>query len=94
MLVRYISPGFLHQKVFLIDDEFACVGTANMDNRSFRLNFEVSVLFADVAFAAEVAKMLEEDFSKCRECSLDEFQKRTLAFKVALAFARILSPIL
>ena len=42
----------------------------------------------------EIAKMLEKDFSKCRECSLDEFQKRPLAFKVAVAFARLLSPIL
>ena len=92
-IYRYM-PGFLHQKVFLIDDEFACVGTANMDNRSFRLNFEVSVLFVDAPFAAEIAKMLEKDFSKCRECSLDEFQKRPLAFKVAVAFARLLSPIL
>ena len=55
--------GFLHQKVMLIDDQAATVGTANLDNRSFRLNFEISVLTIDEPFAAEVRKMLEDDFS-------------------------------
>ena len=92
-IYRYM-PGFLHQKVFLIDDEFASVGTANMDNRSFRLNFEVTVLLADKPFAAEVASMLEEDFSKCRECTLEEYHNRPLPFRLAVAVARLLSPIL
>lgn len=52
-------PGFMHQKVFLVDDVLAGVGTANFDNRSFRLNFEVTALVADQAFAGEVERMLE-----------------------------------
>ncbi len=92
-IYRYM-PGFLHQKVVLVDDDYAAVGTANMDNRSFRLNFEVSVLFADRPFVKEVSAMLEEDFNESRECSLEEFHRRPLAFKMAVAFARLLSPIL
>jgi hypothetical protein len=48
------GPGFMHQKVMLIDDETAAVGTANFDNRSMRLNFEVTVLCIDREFAGEV----------------------------------------
>ena len=56
------TPGFLHEKVMLIDDDFSTVGTANFDNRSFRLNFEVTALIADSGFAAEMEAMFERDF--------------------------------
>ena len=69
---RY-EPGFMHHKVILVDDDFAAVGTANFDNRSTRLNFEMMVLFADEPFASQVAKMLEKDFSNCRLTTAEEF---------------------
>ena len=59
---RY-QPGFMHQKVVLIDDTLAAIGTTNLDNRSFRLNFEAMVLGFDARFAAEVAGFLETDFA-------------------------------
>jgi cardiolipin synthase len=62
---RY-NDGFLHQKVVLVDDSFATVGTANFDNRSFRLNFEITAAIANPDFAAEVSSMLEADFAKSR----------------------------
>jgi cardiolipin synthase len=43
---RY-QPGFLHQKVVLVDNEISAIGSANLDNRSFRLNFEVMLLTVD-----------------------------------------------
>jgi len=49
---RY-TDGFLHEKVMLIDEDVATVGTANFDNRSFRLNFEITGVVADAAFAAQ-----------------------------------------
>ena len=52
-IFRY-KPGFLHQKVVLVDDIAASIGSANLDNRSFRLNFEITVLTVDRAFASEV----------------------------------------
>lgn len=54
--------GFMHQKVVLVDDALAAIGTANLDNRSFRLNFEAMVLGFDDGFAAGVAEFLEADF--------------------------------
>lgn len=71
-LYRY-QPGFLHQKVFLVDDTCAAVGTANLDNRSFRLNFELTLIIYDKSFINQVDTMLDQDFSKSRLVKLDEF---------------------
>ncbi len=89
---RY-QAGFLHQKVMLIDDDLAAVGTANLDNRSMRLNFELTVFFADRPFAAEVARMLEEDFQHCQRATPGDLGRRRLPFQIAVRIARLLSPI-
>ena len=54
-------PGFLHQKVMVVDEAIASIGTHNFDNRSFRLNFEITVVTIDDGFATEVETMLETD---------------------------------
>ncbi|MFO7648652.1 MULTISPECIES: cardiolipin synthase [Halomonas] len=89
---RY-QPGFLHQKVMLIDDAAASVGTVNLDNRSFRLNFEITAFLPDRRFAAEVRLMLEKDFANCRRISLDELTSRPLWRKLVSRAAYLLSPI-
>ncbi|WP_417329001.1 cardiolipin synthase [Halomonas cupida] len=89
---RYL-PGFLHQKVMLIDDQAASVGTVNLDNRSFRLNFEITALVADRAFAAEVANMLEADLAHCREVTLQELRSRSLWRKLISRGAYLLAPV-
>ncbi len=91
-IFRY-QPGFLHQKVMLIDDNSSVIGTANFDNRSMRLNFEVSMLIIDEEFASEVEAMLEEDFSKSREVSAKEYTNGSRAFRFAVRVARLLAPI-
>jgi cardiolipin synthase len=90
---RY-QPGFMHHKVVLVDDDFAAVGTANFDNRSTRLNFEMMLLFADVPFASQVARMLEHDFSNCRQTVAEEFAERGLWFHLAVRVARLMAPVL
>jgi cardiolipin synthase len=92
-LFRYQS-GFLHQKVLLVDDDLAAIGTANLDNRSFRLNFEFTALVADQGFAAQVADMLSSDFEHCRRVAADELDSRPLAVRVAARAARLLAPVL
>jgi len=90
---RY-QDGFLHQKVVLVDDTFATVGTANFDNRSFRLNFEITAAIANADFAAEVAAMLESDFANARLMDRDEYDQKPLWFKVAVRSARLAAPVL
>lgn len=91
-LFRYCR-GFLHQKVMLIDDRLAAVGTANLDNRSFRLNFEITAISPDPKFVGEVEQMLEEDFVQAKVTRVEEFTERSLFFRAACRAARLFAPI-
>jgi cardiolipin synthase len=91
-LFRY-HRGFLHQKVMLIDERLASVGTANLDNRSFRLNFEITAFSTDPAFVASVAQMLTTDFQQAREAKLEDFTRKPFLFRAACRAARLLAPI-
>ncbi|MFT3930327.1 MAG: cardiolipin synthase [Spongiibacteraceae bacterium] len=90
---RY-QEGFLHQKVWLIDDDCALIGTANLDNRSFRLNFEVNVVTRDKSFATKIATMLENDFAQSRLLPRGELAARSLLFRLAVRCSYLLAPIL
>ncbi len=92
-LYRY-EQGFLHQKVLLVDDVLASVGTANLDNRSMRLNFEMNVLVQEPGFVKKVEAMLEEDFANSRKIPADELEKRGLHFQLAARISRLFAPIL
>ena len=92
-LYRY-EAGFMHQKVFLVDSSCAAVGTANLDNRSFRLNFELTLLNYDPAFNKEVEEMLEKDFSLSRIVRIEDYTERSFFFKLAVRAAGLFAPIL
>jgi cardiolipin synthase A/B len=87
-------PGFLHQKVALVDDHTALVGTANFDNRSFRLNFEVTALVHDDAFAAAVEGMLADDFEHGESLDAEQLADRSFWWQLKVSLARLLAPIL
>ena len=89
---RY-KPGFMHQKVMLIDDDSAMIGTANFDNRSMRLNFEVTMLMVDEGFAAKVKEMLEADLEECREVSPSEYTDSSFVFRFFVKTARLFAPV-
>jgi cardiolipin synthase A/B len=91
-IYRY-QAGFLHQKVFLIDDAVAGVGTANLDNRSFRLNFEITAIFADHEVAARVERMLAADFAQARRMTREELRSKPFWFKAAARAATLAAPI-
>jgi cardiolipin synthase len=92
-VLRY-GDGFLHQKVILVDDQMASVGTANLDNRSMRLNFEVSIVVLDKIFAEQVASMLEIDFEECHPATHQDYLERPLWFRLAVRLARLAAPVL
>ena len=89
----YRYPGFTHQKVVLVDSDYATVGTANFDNRSFRLNFEITVAVADADFATQVARMLENDFARSHQVTEQEIAGRGFWFRFGARAARLLSPV-
>jgi cardiolipin synthase len=92
-IYRY-QGGFMHQKVLLMDDYLAGVGTANFDNRSFRLNFEITMLVHDKIFAKEVEAMLEADLDKSRRVISSEMADKPIWFPLAMGVARLFAPVL
>ncbi|MGC1481150.1 MAG: cardiolipin synthase [Chthoniobacterales bacterium] len=89
---RY-TDGFLHQKVVLIDDDFSTVGTANFDNRSFRLNFEVTLAVRDRNFASQVEKMLLADFDRSELAPATDMTEASFFFRLKARASRLLAPI-
>jgi len=92
-MFRY-TPGFLHQKVVLVDNEISAIGSANLDNRSFRLNFELMLLTVDEDFASEVEAMLSDDFAQAHEISIEESKETHHLQQLGMRVARLISPIL
>lgn len=88
------EAGFMHQKVILVDDDYAAVGTANFDNRSFRLNFEVTLLAHDAAFCADVEAMLTADLARSTRLTEADLEAHTLPFRLAVQGTRLLAPVL
>ncbi|WP_291390520.1 cardiolipin synthase [Devosia sp.] len=92
-IYRY-EKGFLHQKVLLMDDKIAAVGSVNFDNRSFAINFEMTVWMPNKGVVDAVEAMLVEDFSHCRLVTRTEVAKRNPMARFISQAARLLSPIL
>lgn len=86
--------GMMHSKVMLVDDAWASVGTANLDNRSLYLNFEVNCLFYDAGLVAKLAADFERDLENSSELMKEEYDRRPFVLKLAENFARLLSPVL
>jgi cardiolipin synthase len=89
---RY-KKGLMHQKVMLVDELYCTVGTANFDNRSFRLNFEITMAFGDTDFAGKVRQMLEQDFVDSQLVTARELEERGFWFRFAVRCARLMAPI-
>jgi cardiolipin synthase len=92
-LYRYRS-GFMHQKVILIDRELAGVGTVNLDNRSFFLNFEVMTFSLAPDLIESVETMLQSDLNASRAINFNTYQQKPFWFKLAARVSRLLAPIL
>jgi cardiolipin synthase len=90
---RY-THGFLHQKVLLMDDRITSVGTVNFDNRSFAINFELTVWMPHKPMIDAVEAMLTDDFKRCRKVTRDELDKQHVARRFVEQAARLLSPVL
>ncbi len=88
------QKGFLHSKVMLVDGNFATVGTANMDYRSFDLNYEVNTYLYSDDLALELDRHFEEDKTHCVQLNLARWRDRPLRHKLMTSACRILAPLL
>ncbi len=87
------GPRMMHSKALLCDDGLAIIGSANFDHRSFRLNFEMSMLFRDRMLAGTLSQLLEGEFAISRP--VDPERRRSLwRYRLPEALARLTSPLL
>ena len=87
------GPRMLHSKTLLVDDQLAIIGSANFDHRSFRLNFEASLLFEDASVATALARLVEGEFASAPRVRPDR-ARPLLAVRLPEALARLMAPLL
>ena len=86
--------GFVHAKTLVADKQLAIIGSANMDIRSFDLNFEVNALIYDQETAEELARVFYEDLKYANKIDPIEWRKRPLRIQLMEKIAGLLSPML
>jgi cardiolipin synthase A/B len=86
--------GMMHAKVVVADGEMACVGSANIDIRSIRLNFEVNGMFYSRQEVESLTRMFREDQRKSKEVTAAQFRRRPIRYQVLENFCRLFSPLL
>lgn len=92
--VYMYTKGFLHEKVIIIDEKFASVGTANVDLRSLHLNFEVNALLYETESIKDLVKYYQIDIQESTEVNKSTYENRGLTVRTKESFARLFSPVL
>lgn len=87
----YLYSGFLHSKVLIVDDNLLSIGTCNMDNRSFGLNFENTVIIYSKSLNKNHQEIYAEDMRNSQEVNINFFQKKSFLTKMLQAIMRLLS---
>ena len=87
-------PGMIHAKTIVVDGRIALVGSANMDMRSFRLNYEVHAVIRDDAVAARLERTFDEDLGQTRRLDLYEWRRRGVWARVVEGGGRLVAPLL
>ena len=92
--VYFHPPPFVHSKLLLIDDKYALIGSANIDPRSLRLNFEFNVEVFDQQTVAELGQHFDQSRARSRQVTLQEVDNRPLAARLRDSFFKLFSPYL
>jgi cardiolipin synthase len=87
-------PGMLHTKAMIVDGRFATVGSANLDVRSFRLNFEMIAVLYGPADVARLTAIFDEDLAQTDEVDLERWRNRAISTRMKEGFGRLCSPLL
>ncbi|MFC6996585.1 cardiolipin synthase [Rufibacter roseus] len=88
------QKGFIHSKTVVIDKAVSIIGTANMDNRSFELNFEVNAVVYDDAVSEQLRDDFYQDLQHAKKINLEEWRQRPHLKQFFEKLARLLSPLL
>jgi cardiolipin synthase len=90
---RY-TKGFVHAKTIVIDDNLCSIGTANLDYRSFSINFEINAMIYDTKISSQMKKMFMEDLKDCEIVDTERWKNRPLSKKLKESFSRLWAPLL
>lgn len=90
----YENDTYFHAKTLIVDNKICTVGTANMDIRSFHINYEINAVLYDEALAAELARDFMRDMAHCSEFVYAEYKERNLASRLLDSTYRLASPLL
>jgi cardiolipin synthase len=88
------EKGYLHAKTISIDSEICSIGSANIDIRSFSINYELNAVLYSRALAKELEEAFERDLAHCIEFDPKEYEHRSIASRFRDSVARLLSPLL
>ena len=88
------EKGFIHSKFITIDDKITSIGTANMDIRSLKLNFEVNAFIYDEMITKNFNESFKKDLEDCTEITQEWYDKRGKIFKIKESVSRLISPLL
>lgn len=91
---QYDKNSFIHSKLIMVDSLVCSIGTANMDVRSFNVNFEVNAIIYDKEITEELEKEFLNDLKKSVEITSESYNKRSLKVKIHEAVSRLISPML
>lgn len=92
-IYRYCN-GFVHAKTMVVDDVFSTIGTCNLDNRSFNINFEINALIYDIEESKLLKAQFLEDIEDCEAMDLETWKKRPKFDKLVESFSRLWAPLL
>jgi cardiolipin synthase len=85
--------GYLHAKTINVDSRICSIGSANVDIRSFSINYEINAVLYDDRLAAELAATFERDLADCTEFDPAEYRRRSAALRFRVSLTRLVSPL-
>lgn len=92
--IYFYDKGFSHAKTMTFDNQVAIIGTANMDTRSFYINFEIAAVIYDEKLCGEVDQSFVDDLGNSREVTYEEWSKRSIYNRLLDSVCRLLTPLL
>lgn len=92
--VHLYKKGFIHAKTMVVDDLFSTIGTCNMDNRSFNINFEINALIYHKEKSIELKNIFLDDLEDCEPLDYERWKERSRFCKLQESVCRLWAPLL
>ena len=88
------QPGYLHAKTVIADGRVCSIGSANIDIRSFAINYELNAVIYDEAFSQRLERDFLRDMQDCREFTVEDYRARNPLLRFRDSLARLFSPLM